>query len=107
MQRARVTRVQQSCERLAVGVMSLHCGLEQGLLDVAGLLVERQALWAFVTALVAWTAVSVAAWLAWRRARLSARLRRIANSKRPAGQRTNWARSGETDQSMLRDRNML
>jgi hypothetical protein len=36
MQRPWVTRVQQPCERLAVGIVSLHGCLKQGLLDVAG-----------------------------------------------------------------------
>jgi hypothetical protein len=50
---------------------------------VFSLLVERQAPLAFVAAMAAWAVVSVAAWWAWRHARASARLRKIANSKTP------------------------
>jgi hypothetical protein len=117
---ASATLIQKHEERRKrqAGVGGRRRGQEAAALDAAGaalgsigvlafalvfsLLVARQALWAFVAALVAWIAVSVAAWWAWRRARLSARLRRIANSKRLTSQRPNWARSAETDWSMLR-----
>jgi uncharacterized membrane protein len=45
------------------------------------LLVQNVAPLAFIAALAAWTAVSIAAWWGWRRVRASARLRRIAGSK--------------------------